>query len=50
MNPNSFPDLAPKVHFTGLSFSWNFINLKNNFLKTCTCSSSVQDLAIMSST
>ncbi|KAG4114861.1 hypothetical protein ERO13_D12G088502v2 [Gossypium hirsutum] len=49
MKLNSFSDLAPKVHFAGLSLSWNFFNLKNNFLRTCTCSFSVLDFAITSS-
>ena len=50
INPSNFSDVAPKVHFAGLSFSWNFLNHSNSFLKFTTCSSSPWDFAIISST
>ena len=39
-NPSNFSNVTLKVHFAGLSFSWNFLNRSNSFLKFTTCSSS----------
>jgi len=48
--PRNFPDLTSKVHFMRFNLNRYLCSLLNNFHKFTRCSSSVFDLAIMSST
>ncbi|KAE9598467.1 hypothetical protein Lalb_Chr15g0081301 [Lupinus albus] len=50
MNPRTFPDLTPKLHLLGFNLSWYLRTLSKSFCKLATCSPSVLDLQIISST
>ena len=49
INPNSFPDVTPKVHFFGFNHNLQNWILSKNFLKASMCPSRSLDFTIISS-